>query len=160
MSQLVLISPYSDRKGISHKSKSLFDFFNRLYFSYLTTLTAHFMNFDNYFDKVFIGTAIENEFTRTRARFMMGKKLCPLFYRIFSWCKVRKPTQNTLVHRLYALVHWWQCDQSWWFFVLLGNFLKPFATINLPKCSTFLGNFCKGAKIIHFCNEIIFGQLL
>ena len=54
MSQLVLISPYSDRKGISHKSKSLFDFFNRLYFSYLTTLTAHFMNFDNYFDKVFM----------------------------------------------------------------------------------------------------------
>ena len=28
--------------------------------------------------------AIENEFTRTRARFTIGKKLCPLFYRFFS----------------------------------------------------------------------------
>ena len=45
-------------------------------------------------------------------------------------------------------------------FCTLGTFLKPFATINLPKFSTFLGNFCKGAKIIHFSNEIIFGQLL
>ena len=45
-------------------------------------------------------------------------------------------------------------------FCTLGNFLKPFATINLPKFPTFLGNFCKGAKIIHFYNEIIFVQLL
>ena len=45
-------------------------------------------------------------------------------------------------------------------FCTLGSFLKPFATINLPKSPTFLGNFCKGAKIIHFSNEIIFGQLL
>ena len=45
-------------------------------------------------------------------------------------------------------------------FCTLGNFLKPFATINLPKSPTFLGNFCKGAKIIHVSSEIIFGQLL
>ena len=45
-------------------------------------------------------------------------------------------------------------------FCTLGNFLKPVATINLPKSPTLLGNFCKGAKIIHFSNEIIFGQLL
>ena len=32
-----------------------------------------------------------------------------------------------------------------------GNFLKPFATINLPKSSI---------KIYHFSSEIIFGQLL
>ena len=31
-----------------------------------------------------------------------------------------------------------------------GNFLKPFATINLPKSSI---------KIYHFSSEIIFGQL-
>ena len=43
-----------------------------------------------------------------------------------------------------------QCDQ----------FLKPLATINLPKSPTFLGNFCNGVKIYHFSSEIIFGQLL
>ena len=32
----------------------------------------------------------------------------------------------------------------------LGNFLKPLATINLPKSPTYLGNFCKGVKIDHF----------
>ena len=42
----------------------------------------------------------------------------------------------------------------------LGNFLKPLATINLPKSSAFLGHFCKGVKIFHFSIEIIFGQLL
>ena len=28
----------------------------------------------------------------------------------------------------------------------LGNFSKPLATINFPKSSTFLGNFCKGCQ--------------
>ena len=42
----------------------------------------------------------------------------------------------------------------------LGNFSKPLATINLPKFPTFLGNFCKGVKILNFSSEIIFGQLL
>ena len=42
----------------------------------------------------------------------------------------------------------------------LGNFLKTLATINLPKSSTFLSNFCKGVKIFNFSSEIIFGQLL
>ena len=37
---------------------------------------------------------------------------------------------------------------------------KTFATIDLPISPTFLGNFCKGVKINHFCSEIIFGQLL
>ena len=45
-------------------------------------------------------------------------------------------------------------------FWTLGNFLKPLATINLPKSPTFLGIFCKGVKIYHFSSEIIFGQLL
>ena len=41
-----------------------------------------------------------------------------------------------------------------------GKFLKPLATINLPKSPTFLSKFCKGVKIYHFSSEIIFGQLL
>ena len=32
--------------------------------------------------------------------------------------------------------------------------------MNLSKSPTFLGNFWKGSKIIHFSSEIIFGQLL
>ena len=43
-------------------------------------------------------------------------------------------------------------------FCTLGNFLKPFATINLPKSPIFLGNFCNGAKIIHVSIEIISGH--
>ena len=42
----------------------------------------------------------------------------------------------------------------------LGNFLKPLATIDLPKSPTSLGKFCKGVKIYNFSSEIIFGQLL
>ena len=36
---------------------------------------------------------------------------------------------------------------DWAIYWTLGNFLKPLATINLPKFPTFLGNFCKGVKI-------------
>ena len=39
------------------------------------------------------------------------------------------------------------------------GFLKPLATINLPKSLTFLGIFCKGVKIYNFSSEIIFGPL-
>ena len=38
--------------------------------------------------------------------------------------------------------------------------LKPLATINLPKYSTFLGNFCKNVEIYHFTSEIILGPPL
>ena len=51
----------------------------------------------------------------------------------------------------------WPVLAIYWTFV---NFLKPLATINLPKSLTVLGNFCVGAKIYHFSSEIIFGQLL
>ena len=37
----------------------------------------------------------------------------------------------------------------------LGNYSKPLATINLPKCPTFLGNFCTCVKIFNFYSEII-----
>ena len=42
----------------------------------------------------------------------------------------------------------------------LAKFLKPLATINLPKSLTFLDNFGEGVKIYNFSSEIIFGQLL
>ena len=41
---------------------------------------------------------------------------------------------------------------------LLDKLLKPLATINLPKSSSFLGSFCKGVKINHFSCENIFSQ--
>ena len=44
--------------------------------------------------------------------------------------------------------------------LVLGNFSKPLARINLPKSPTFLDNFFKVVKIFHFSSEIIFGQLL
>ena len=58
------------------------------------------------------------------------------------------------VHYLQAV---WPDLAIYW---TLGIFLKPLATIDLPKSSTFLGNFCKGVKIIHFSIEITFRQLL
>ena len=39
-----------------------------------------------------------------------------------------------------------------------GQVLKPLATINLPKSSTFLGNFCKGVKIYHFLVKSVLGN--
>ena len=42
----------------------------------------------------------------------------------------------------------------------LGKFLKPLATINLPKSPAFFRNFCKGVKTYHFSSEIILGIFL
>ena len=53
----------------------------------------------------------------------------------------------------------WPVWPDWAIYWTLGNFLKPLATINLPKSPTFLDKFCKRAKIYHFSSEIIFGQL-
>ena len=45
-------------------------------------------------------------------------------------------------------------------FWTLGNFLKPLATINLPKSPNILRQFfVKVFKIYYFCSEIIFRQL-
>ena len=49
---------------------------------------------------------------------------------------------------------------DWAIYWTLGNFLKPFATNNLPKSPTFLGIFCKCVKIFNFSSVINFGQLL
>ena len=59
---------------------------------------------------------------------------------------------------------WFIIKQPVWpdyaIFCTLGNHLKAVAIIILPKSPTLLANFRKGAKIIHFSSEIIFGQLL
>ena len=47
---------------------------------------------------------------------------------------------------------------DWAIFGTLGNFLKPLATINLPKPPTFLGNFCKGVKIYLFLGKSFLGN--
>ena len=39
---------------------------------------------------------------------------------------------------------------DWAIYCTLGNFSKPLAAINLPKSPTFLGNFCKGVKILFY----------
>ena len=39
-----------------------------------------------------------------------------------------------------------------------GQLLKPLATINLPKSPTFLGNFCKGVKILIFLVKSFLGN--
>ena len=49
---------------------------------------------------------------------------------------------------------------DWAIYWTLGSFLKPLATINLPKSLTLLGNFFIGVKSYRFSSEIIFGQLL
>ena len=45
---------------------------------------------------------------------------------------------------------------DWAIYWTLDHFLKPLATINLPKSPTFLGIFCKDVKIYHFYCEINF----
>ena len=47
---------------------------------------------------------------------------------------------------------------DWAIYCSLGNHSKPLATMNLPKSPKFIGNFCKGVKIIHFSCEIILGN--
>ena len=44
---------------------------------------------------------------------------------------------------------------DWAIYWTLGKFLKPLATIYLPKSPTFLVNFCKGVKIYHFSSKLI-----
>ena len=46
----------------------------------------------------------------------------------------------------------------WAIYWTLANFSKPFATINLPQSPPFLGNFCKGVRIIHFLVKPFLGN--
>ena len=52
----------------------------------------------------------------------------------------------------------YQCNQIGRFFLTLGNFSKPVATIISPKSPHFR-QFAKGIKIFHFSSEISFGSL-
>ena len=90
----------------------------------------------------------------------MCKSWSPLFV-LFSNFSITKQIFYWKVVRIKAtaLLCWKQCDQIGRFFCILGNFLKPLTTINLPKSHTFLGNFCKGVKIYHFSIEIIYRHL-
>ena len=47
----------------------------------------------------------------------------------------------------------WPVWPDWAIYWTLGNFLKPSATINLPKSFTSLGNFYKDVKSYHFSSK-------
>ena len=59
-----------------------------------------------------------------------------------------------------ALERHCKCDQIGQFFSLWATFESLLKAINLPKSLIFLGNICKGVKIQHFSNKIIYGQIL
>ena len=67
-------------------------------------------------------------------------------------------------HFWYAFnyAHFWYASYSVWpdlaIYWTLSNFLKPLATIKLPQSPPFLGNFCKGVKIIHFLVKPFLGN--
>ena len=71
-----------------------------------------------------------------------------------SWMKFSRQTTQICINCLDPV---WPDLSIYW---TLGNFIKPLATINLPKSPTFLGNFCEGVKNLSFSSEISFGQLL
>ena len=68
--------------------------------------------------------------------------------------------EDKLEHVQFWVVGFHLVWPDWAIYWTLDDFVKPLATINLPKYPTFLGNICKGVKIYHFSSEIIFGQLL
>ena len=80
-----------------------------------------------------------------------------LFY--FCCCEVFSLLPPSHISSIEVIVRpaVWPDLANYW---TLGKFLKPLATILLPKFPTFFGNFWKGVKIYHFSSEIIFGQLL
>ena len=81
--------------------------------------------------------------------FLMGAPVKFAYMPIVRIFKIRHSTEN--------LATFWgtnsDCQAVWpdWaIYWTLGKFLKPLATINLPKSPTFLGIFCKVVKIFHF----------
>ena len=49
--------------------------------------------------------------------------------------------------------HMWPVWPDWAIYWTLANFSKSMATISLLKSPTFLGNFCKDVKILHFSSK-------
>ena len=79
------------------------------------------------------------------------KSIAYLHLLIASWIKI---ILNKMAPRELRPV--WPDFAIYW---TLGNFLRPLATINLPKSPTFLRKFCEVVKINHFTGKIIIGQL-
>ena len=68
-----------------------------------------------------------------------------------------KKNRRSAIQRYFPL----QCEYNlvnWAIYWTLGSFLKPLATIILPKSPTLSGTFCKGVKIYHLSREIILGN--
>ena len=69
---------------------------------------------------------------------------------------------RVLYFRYSEICFWFAALRSVWpdwaIFCTLGYFLKPLASINLPKSPTFLGIFCKGVYYLSFSGEIILGN--
>ena len=98
------------------------------------------------------GWSTTTDWTEQRERQRESKKyLIKKLVEIWFFCQLSR-----LELKCYIAAVW----PDWAIYWTLGNFLRPLATINLPKSPTFLGNFCKGDKIYNFSSEIIFGQLL
>ena len=82
------------------------------------------------------------------------------FNKRFTFLVKSKPVKQEVSRTEELPVTKWAVWPDWAILLDFGQLFKAFATINLPKSPTFLGNFCKGVKIYHFSSEIIFRQLL
>ena len=90
------------------------------------------------------------------ASFSIQQKQIPIQKRRRKFCKELVGRKKILIFYLSffssSLTH--SCLLAVWpdlvIFCTLGNFLKPLATINLPKSLTLLGNFRIGVKSYHF----------
>ena len=80
-------------------------------------------------------------------------RFCPCVYpQLIQFQSYNKAKENCTVKGTNSV---WP---DWAIYWTLDNFLKPLATINLPKSPTFLGIFCKGVKIYHFLVKSFFGN--
>ena len=118
-----------------------------LWIDYFCCIKFYCKSCFEYFDAVDDDDDDEEEGTQ-----IMGKKIISSLP-IFQWL-VEATLTYTYVSNRWTV--WPDCV----IFYSLGKFFKALATISLPKSLTFLGNFCKGVKILNFSSEIIFGQLL
>ena len=65
---------------------------------------------------------------------------------------------HSLTSHFTQFQYYFQSDQIGCFIRLWASFLKPLATINLPKSPTFLGNFLKVSKSIFFLVKPFLGN--
>ena len=86
------------------------------------------------------------------------KTMAPWFNLCIFYC--RYSALGRIARFYITKIKSWSVWPDWAIYWTLGKFLKPLATINLPKSPTFLDNFCKVVNFYHFSSEINFGQLL